>query len=150
MIDAIRSFFTERMSAPDRDPQHAGDALALASAALMIEVMRADAGVDDRERERIRAVLHERFRLTDADLDRLEQLAAQEVEEATDLYQFTTLISEHYGQEDRITLVRHMWAVAWADGDVDRLEEHIIRRVAELLHVRHGDFIAAKLAERPA
>lgn len=149
MIDAIRSFFSERMPAPGTDAQRAGKSLALASAALMIEVMRADTGMDERERKRIRALLHDRFQLADGDLDRIEQLATEEVEEATDLYQFTTLISEHYGQEDRIALVRNMWAVAWADGEVDRLEEHVIRRVADLLHVRHGDFIAAKLAERP-
>lgn len=149
MIDAIRSFFRERMPAPQNDPQHAAHSLALASAALMIEVMRADTDMDDRERQRIRTLLHDRFQLADDDLDRIEALATEEVAEATDLYQFTTLISDHYGQEDRIALVRNMWAVAWADGEVDRLEEHVIRRVSDLLHVRHRDFIAAKLAERP-
>lgn len=148
MFDSIRSFFHEHLRQPESGGE-APDALALASAALMFEVMRADAAFDAREQARVRSVLRDTFRLDEAALDELESLARGQVEQATDLYQFTTLINDHYGPEDRITLIRNLWAVAWADGEVDRLEDHLIRRVADLLHVRHRDFISAKLAVKP-
>lgn len=148
MLSAIREFFDQRLQ-PSAPADEGPDPVVLASAALMFEVMRADRSVDDAERETIRRLLVARFELPPEDLDTLETLAAAEVDEAHDLFQFTALINEHYGQPERIEMVRNMWAVAWADGNVDRFEEHIIRRVADLLHVRHRDFIAAKLAARP-
>ena len=147
MLDAIRDFFSSRLETPETD-RSGPDPLALATAALMMEVSRADAGVDEAERVRIRTLLHEEFGLPDEDLDRLQQLAEAEVEEATDLFQFTGLVNRHYGQPERIALVHNMWTVARADGRIDDFEEHLIRRVAGLLHVRHRDFIGAKLDSR--
>ncbi len=57
-------------------------------------------------------------------------------------------MNERYGQPERIALVRNLWRVAFADGDLDRHEEHLVRRVADLLHVRHSDFIRAKQEAR--
>lgn len=148
MLDTIRDFFRSRLETPEAD-SGGTDPLALATAALMIEVSRADKDIDEAERVRIRTLLHEQFGLPDEDLDRLQQLAEAEVEEATDLFQFTGLVNRHYGQPERIALVRNMWAVARADGRIDDFEEHLIRRVAGLLHVRHRDFIGAKLDSRP-
>ena len=147
MLDAIRDFFSSRLEIPEADSS-GPDPLALATAALMMEVSRADTGIDEAERVRIRTLLHEQFGLPDEDLDQLQQLAEAEVEEATDLFQFTGLVNSHYGQPERIALLRKMWAVARADGHIDDFEEHLIRRVAGLLHVRHRDFIGAKLDSR--
>jgi uncharacterized tellurite resistance protein B-like protein len=38
--------------------------------------------------------------------------------------------------------------VAFADGHLDKHEEGIIRRVADLLHILHSDFIRCKLAAK--
>ncbi|MDZ7825649.1 MAG: TerB family tellurite resistance protein [Gammaproteobacteria bacterium] len=123
MLDTIRDFFRSRLETHEADGS-GPDSLALATAALMIEVSRADTGIDEAERIRIRTLLHEEFGLPDEDLDRLQQLAEAEVEEATDLFQFTGLVNRHYGQPERIALVRNMWAVARADGRIDDFEEH--------------------------
>jgi uncharacterized tellurite resistance protein B-like protein len=150
MLEGISRFFRDHLQAGPDDTGDRPDPLALAAAALMFEVMRADAMLDEREQARVRELLQSGFDLQGEALDALEALAVQEVEQATDLYQFTALVNDHYGPEQRIVLIRNLWAVAWADGEVDRFEDHLIRRVAELLHVRHRDFIAAKLEARPA
>jgi uncharacterized tellurite resistance protein B-like protein len=82
-------------------------------------------------------------------LDTLWQLAQEEARSATSLFQFTSLINSSYGYPEKIRLLHHMWEVAWADGRVDRYEEHLIRKVADLLYLSHGDFIRAKLASKP-
>jgi uncharacterized tellurite resistance protein B-like protein len=144
VLAAIERFFRERLQGPGTDAGLAVDALPLACAALMFEVVRADSTVDDAERRRLRELLRSEFDLEEEDLDAVERLAEQEVEEAVDLYQFTRLIAEHCGVEARIEVIERLWHVAYADGALDPLEEHTIRRVAGLLHVRHGDMIAAK------
>lgn len=149
MLAAIERFFRDRLQA--REGSEAGlaaDGLPLACAALMFEVVRADRSIEDAERARLRALLRAEFELDAEDLDAVEALAEQEVEEAVDLYQFTRLIAEHTGVEERIALVEQLWQVAFADGELDVLEEHTIRRVAGLLHVRHSDLIAAKQRAR--
>ncbi|HSG88884.1 MAG TPA: TerB family tellurite resistance protein [Pseudomonadales bacterium] len=150
MLAGISRFFRDHLQAGPDDTGDRPDPLALATAALMFEVMRADATLDDREQAHVRELLQSRFGLQGEALDTLAALAEEEAEQATDLYQFTALVNDHYGPEERIALIRNMWSVAWADGEIDRFEDHLIRRVAELLHVRHRDFIAAKLEARPA
>ena len=46
--------------------------------------------------------------------------------------------------EQKRDLLAMMWRVAMADNEISRYEEHVIRKVADLLYVPHGDFIAAK------
>jgi len=41
-----------------------------------------------------------------------------------------------------------MWEVAYADGRIDRYEEHLIRKISELLHLSHKDFITGKQIAR--
>ena len=43
-----------------------------------------------------------------------------------------------------------MWRVAFADGNIDKYEELLIRRAYDLLRLDHADFIAAKQAARPS
>ncbi|MEE4298067.1 MAG: TerB family tellurite resistance protein [Pseudomonadales bacterium] len=149
MLATIERFFRDRLQGREgSDGGLAVDALPLACAALMFEVMRADRSIDASERERLRALLRAEFDLEAADLDAVEMLAEQQVEEAVDLYQFTRLIAAHTGVAERIALVEQLWQIAFADGELDAFEEHTIRRVAGLLHVRHSDLIAAKQRAR--
>jgi len=74
------------------------------------------------------------------------RLAREEADSAVDHYQFVSMIKEHVDYEQRCELVRMMWSLSLADGERHHLEEHRIRRLAELLHVSHSDFIRAKLS----
>lgn len=149
MLERIEQFFRERLLAADGNGL-APNAHPLAVAALMFEVVRADAKVDHVERRRVRELLAGQFELSIEDLDELEALAEQEVEEATDLYQFTRLVTEHCDAQARIDLIEALWRVALADGVIDPQEEHTIRRIAGLIHVRQSDFIATRQRARTA
>lgn len=150
MLTAIRRFFEDRLDQAPSEVPGQTDPLALATAALMIEVMRADSNQDPAASERVIRALEEIFELPHSEIEELIALAEQELAAATDLYQFTRLIAEHWGQPGRIAVIRNMWRVAWADGAVHQFEEQLIRRIAGLLHVRHSDFIQAKRETRPA
>lgn len=132
-------FVAEQPSGLDSDQQ-----LAMASAALLIEVARADFNNDPQERaamlEHIKTVLA----LSDEDLAELTAQAEQEVDQATSLYEFTRVVNDNCDPEQRIALVEAMWRVAYADGELHKYEEHIIRRTADLLYVAHSDFILSK------
>jgi uncharacterized tellurite resistance protein B-like protein len=148
VLDAIHSFFQQALSAPEqRDDQSL--TLELASAALLCEVMRADYDQSDVERAALKQMLMARYRLDEQDVSQLMALAEAEVDDAVDHYQFVSLIKQHYDYDQRLELVNLMWELAWADGSLDPLEEHRIRRLADLLYVSHSDFIRSKLSHSP-
>jgi uncharacterized tellurite resistance protein B-like protein len=70
--------------------------------------------------------------------------AAEEAKQATDYFQFTSLINKHFSQEQKIEVVENLWQVAFADGHLDAHEQHFMRKIADLLYISHADYVAAK------
>nr|WP_238400852.1 TerB family tellurite resistance protein [Alloalcanivorax marinus] len=117
-----------------------------AAAALLMEVARADGEVDESEEQLLLEAVRRHWRLDEDEMrDILSELRTR-LDEATDLFEFTRPLRERWDPETRVRLVYDMWAIAAADGKADQHEEHLIRRVSELLYVSHGDFIRGKLA----
>ncbi len=148
MLQSINSFFDKYLK-PDKLPASdtlQEEQLQLASAALMVEICKADDAIDNEEVDKIAEILRDRFALNPETLDELFDLARLEAEEATSLYQFTSLINEAYEYEAKIALIHNLWEVAFVDGNLDHYEEHMIRKIADLLYVSHSDFIKTKLA----
>lgn len=144
MMNALQRFFYDMLT-PDEATTDEAPTLELATAALLFEVARADYHLDERELTLLRDWLRQHFGLDEPALDELMRLAQQEAETAVDHYQFVSLIRTHYRYAQRCELVRMMWSLALADDHPHSLEEHRIRRLADLLHVSHADFIRAKL-----
>ncbi len=149
MLDSLKRFFQERVAGGRAEA--AGDPaqrLRLTAAALLVEVMRADPEVRDEERTVVRTALQGTFGLSLADTEELVRLAEAEADAATSLYEFTSLVDKGYSPDEKKRIVELMWLVAFADAEMHPLEEHLIRRVAGLLHVPHPDFIDAKIRAR--
>ncbi len=120
--------------------------LKTAVAALLIEVMRADSELQDDEQQTLNDTLKKYFSLTDDEVQELVDSAAKNLDEAIDYFQFSKQINAQCSAEQRIDIIELLWRLAYADGELDKHEEVVIRRVASLLYVTHEDFIAAKLA----
>jgi uncharacterized tellurite resistance protein B-like protein len=148
MLNAIREFFDLHV------PASAGDddrhAIQLATAALLVETVRLDGEIDAAERAAAHRALRTKFGLTEADAATLIRLAEEEAGEATDYYQFTSLINKRFSAAQKERIVELMWQVAYADADLSAHEQHVVRKIAELLHVPHRAYIAAKLRARDA
>lgn len=150
MINSIRSFFDSKLSASETEADEASriDRTNLASAALLIEVMKSDHSFDVREKEEFLVVLQQSLGVSEEDLNTISELAEEEASNATSLYQFTKLINDHRDYAGKIALIENMWRIAYSDEVLDRYEDHLIRKVAELLYVSHSDFIMTKLKVR--
>lgn len=149
MLDSIASFFDQFLNPEvEESPEQHEHTLRLATAALLLEVSQSDSEVDERETQRLIAILETRYQLEKAELQQLLSLAREEAREATSLYQFTRLFNDAYDYDEKVALVGHLWEIAYADGNLDRYEEHLIRRVADLLYVTHSDYIRTKLSVR--
>lgn len=119
-----------------------------AAAALMVEIMAADHQWDDVEAAQIKALLNDHLGVSENEANEILQDASDQHQHAHDLYQYTSVINEHYSSEQKYQLLKQLWLVAFADGQIDRYEEHMIRRLSELLHLAHSQFIRAKIEAR--
>lgn len=143
MILRIKQFF-EKHFQPVSSAQDTEQRLKLATTALLIEMMRVDLDISEHEKERLRDILKLHFKLEGEEIDNILQQAGEENHAAADYYQFTSLINEHYSQEQKIQLIDQLWQLAYADHRVDKFEEHLVRTLADLLHVPHRSFIQSK------
>lgn len=143
MIKKLKDFFNAEMRTKEKkDPTKE---LQKACAMLLMEVSRADFDFVESEKAKVTKVLKSLFDLTDEALAQLVEYSETKSSESTSLYPFTSLINEHYEYEQKVNLLGLMWTVAFADGDLDKHEDSVIRKVADLLYIAHSDFVKTKL-----
>jgi uncharacterized tellurite resistance protein B-like protein len=139
--DAIRKFLARHIGgartpptgAPPAEQQAAQDRVQVVACALLLEIAHADDEFSPVERTRIEQALERQFGL---DAKAREELIAQgeaERERAIDDFQFTKLINEHYDLGQKMVLAELMWSVILADGEVDKHEAYLVRKLANLL-----------------
>jgi uncharacterized tellurite resistance protein B-like protein len=120
-------------------------ALQLATAVMLVEVMRADATFQASERAAVLAALRDKFSLADDEAQRLAELAEATAQRSTDFYAFTSRINERFDMPAKLRMIEHMWRVAHADGHLSAHERHVMWRIADLLHVPQGAYHHARL-----
>ncbi len=146
MLKKIKAFFQEQIvPASNKKGPTQEHALQLATAALLIEMTHADFKVKDEERQAVSTAIQSAFQLTAEETQSLITLAEEEVKQATDMFQFAALINKEFSRERKVAVLEHLWTVAFADAEIEKYEEHLIRKVTTLLHLHHDDFIDAKL-----
>jgi len=142
VIERLLSLFRDEQKRSE--PHH----INLACAAPLAEVMRADHSIDAEEEQALALVLKNLFNLSSSECSELLQDALQRVEISSDLFQFTAVINQQLDAAAKFRLMIGLWQVAYSSNGLDKYEEHIIRRIAELLYVPHSEFIRAKLEAR--
>jgi len=149
MFNQIKLFFTQHiaLSASENTLE---EKLQLATVVLFLEMMYMDDKVDPKEQEVILSLVHQNFSLTAEQATSLIELAEQQRKQATDYFQFTSLINKEYSLEQKVRLIESLWKIAFIDGVLDMNEEYLVRKIADLLHVPHTAFIMAKNRLGPA
>lgn len=146
MLRDLKSLFEQRiapaLSARDSEPQE--HAYRLAAGALLFEVSRADDQISEPELERIAATLRQSFGLNAEETAHLLESARTRAEASVSLHEFTSLINERLSPEEKFQLVKRLWQVAYVDGVLDKHEEYVVRKVSDLIHVPHPQFMRAK------
>jgi uncharacterized tellurite resistance protein B-like protein len=120
-------------------------ALQLATAVMLVEVMRADTSFHPGEREAVLKALRDTFKLADDEAERLAELAHTTAQNATDFFTFTSRINDRFEMPQKLRMVEQMWRVAYADGHLNEHERHVLWRIADLLHVPQGAYVQARL-----
>lgn len=144
MIAKLQKFFDKYLAENTENNAPIEHRLQLACAALMVEMVLADEYFTADEEATLNQILQQKFKLNSEELKSLIDLAHDKKHEAIDYHEFTSLLNKHYSQQQKIKLIEDLWQLAYADQDLDKFEEHLVRRLADLLHVPHHDFIKTK------
>jgi uncharacterized tellurite resistance protein B-like protein len=148
MLNKLSNFFSSIIPS-NSDASRPELTLQLAVAVLLIEVMQSDAECAFDEQAAILNILKQRFHLSDAEVAQLTERGQQTSKSANDLHKFTSLINQELALPEKISIIEYLWQVVYADGEISAQENHLMRRLVDLLHISHGDNIAAKMRVKP-
>ena len=152
MLHSVKQFFDQHILSTGVDAGIADQrALQVATAALLVEAMRADGEIKEAERDAVTAVLQKQFHLTAEETATLLRLAQAAADKATDDYRFIALINKHFSAQQKEQVVEFLWQVAAADHQIDRYERTLVYKIADLLYVpRFAQIEARERAMRAA
>ena len=151
MLQTLKQLFGALLPTPPSAGASAAEhTLQLATAVMLVEVMRANVEIGDAERRTVITALRDKFALADDEIDRLVELAHKTAQEATDYFAFTSHINAHFDMAAKLRMIEHMWHVAYADGVLSAHERHVLWRIADLLHVPQGAYHHARLRAQQA
>ena len=149
MLKTLRELL-EGFGAQEPTPAEREHAVQLATAVLLVEVMRADSHIGAAERETVTAALRRKFSLPENALAQLVAQAEQSAGPAYDYHRYSSSINAHFSHEQKILIIEAMWEVAFVDTRLDEHENHLISKIAGLLHVTHREYIGAKMHAKEA
>ncbi len=144
MLRKLRRFYDTYLSSDSAMAQDPEQATRLATAALLMEMARMDESIDPDERRRVTQALQSFFELSAEESAALRDIAEQTAQQASSYHEFTAQLNKHFSHERKIQVIEYLWEVAYADDQLDKYEEHFVRKIADLLHVAHKDFILTK------
>ena len=116
-----------------------------ACSALLIEVAYADKVFDESEINSLKESLKETYNIDEEIINELISDAKKTIDESTSLYEYTRVVNDEFDYSDKLELLSRIWKLAFADGNLDKYEDHLIRKISDLIHISHSDFIKIKL-----
>ena len=141
MIERLKQLF----AAPEAEPAKPDDhQLAVAATALMVQLSGVDNDRDERELQTIVDCAVKAHQINHEEAQEILDDALAHADDAVSLYEFTGQINEVLDHAEKHALLVSIWRVAFADGRIDKYEEHLIRRIADLLHLNHREYMQAR------
>ena len=117
----------------------------ISTTALLIDIAKADENIDENEIKTIQNIIIDFFQISLEESSTIINNAKQHLEDSTDRYQFCKKINNEFDYRQKIKFILSIYKIAFIDNELHYLEEHLIKQIANLLHVEHHDLIEAKL-----
>ena len=147
MLKKIKSLFFKTSEEETTEVQVA-QTIDKTCASLIIEVALADKVFDESEINLLKNMLLDTYSLKLDDANELIANAEKTVNESTSLYGYTREVNDNFDYQSKLDLLDQLWRMAFADGNIDKYEEHVVRKISDLIHISHNDFIQSKLRNK--
>ncbi len=142
MINRIKNMLS---SGPASEPEAERERIQVATCVLLLEMAFADEEFHAMEDQLIRDLLQDKFHLSEESVAELIELSRRERKESLDTYTFAREINDNFTREEKMELMESLWRIVYADGVLDKYEDYLVRKLANLLRLSHREMIGAKV-----
>ena len=119
--------------------------IVLASTCLLLSIANADNNIDDKELNIIDDIIQDFFDIKKQDACDVIKNAKSSLKESTDYFSYGKILNENFTLTDKIDFISCVFEVAYSDGEYHYLEEHMIKKIANILHIENKDMVNVKM-----
>lgn len=148
MLKTFKQFVTEHFTDNNALTEPNSHDIALAAATLMFEVIKSDSDIHLFENQQMAEQLRKQFDLSCEEIAELVALAEDTSDKSVSLHSFTRQLCDSWDNSQRCELIKDLWIIALADGQIDAHERHVIRKIAALLYLTDKQIALAKIAAK--
>jgi uncharacterized tellurite resistance protein B-like protein len=145
MIDLVKKFLGKSSSdASGAEKETTSHDVRIATCALLLEMAHIDGEFSESERDSIMTIIKKDYDLSDEHAVALIEAAGEELKRSIDLWKFARLINQNYSTDEKIEIIEMVWKVIYTDGKLDKHEDYLVHKLANLLRLTHKELIDAK------
>jgi uncharacterized tellurite resistance protein B-like protein len=142
MLDYLKDLFTIKT---EEETDKNTNKLEIAACALLMEIANADEEFSEDERSKIVELMKKTFNLSENEVLNIISKSEEEIKKSVSLYEFTDILNTNLNSDEKYAILKHLWRIAYADGNLDAYEDHYIKQISNNLHIYNHERIAAKL-----
>ena len=120
----------------------------LAGTCLLIGIANSDEKFQNSEYQIIKDIIQDFFGCDENLLNDTIVSAKKKLNDSTDIYEFSKTLNSLFTYQDKIDFISCAFEVAYIDGSMHYLEEHFIKKIANVLNIEHSDLIKAKNSQK--
>ena len=117
----------------------------IAACVVLVEIAESDSECTEDEIGHVLETMKSTFNLSREHAEEMIELARQARNKSVDLWQFTNQINQSFNHSEKIKLLEAVWQVIYADGQIDKHEDYLVHKLANLLRLQHKELIDAKI-----
>jgi len=145
MLNYLKDLFTITEEKTEYSTDSNQHKLQIAACALLLEIATADDNFSEDEKNRISELMKNKFGLSDLEVKNLITKSEEEINHSVSIYEFTEVLNKHLSNNEKYSIIKYLWHIAYADGKLDSYEDFYIKKISNNLNLHHKDRIAAKL-----
>ncbi len=141
LLRALRHALKPETTLPNLDSTALNEAIAT----LLIEAARVDNNTTEADIAEAKKSLKLLANINSEQADELIRKASLPKNRPTSYLPLTQTINQNLDYDQKCILIGAMWTIAHSDSHIDPHEDHIIRKISDLIYVSHRDFIDQKI-----
>ena len=145
MIKILKKYFVPYEKTEKESSEDLKNRIRIATCVLLLEIAKSDYEFTLDEKKTIRRILEQDLGISGENIDEILSIAEEHREQSVDLWEYTSLIKKNFSWEEKNSLIERVWEVIYADGVLDKYEDYLAHKLADLLHIPHDELIAAKI-----
>ena len=120
----------------------------LTAAVLAYEIARSDGDIGNEELKLLMDEIKIISKKVGKDEEEIYKIIEIYSNDSVSFYEFVEDINSNYSKEEKHSLLKFMWDIAFADGKLDVNEERLIRRLADLIKIKDIEVLKLKDSAR--